>query len=253
MEAVATTGVAGGQTRRGSRGMPGGLSFRPSVEPRRGQRAADFREDPADPACRGSAGDCPHSRRRQIVLRTLMVWLSCLLLLTSCAVALDGRAAVQAAADEARQSFLDCRVRSGPEVKLVKPFADGVIGLYTFECDGDGPPMTESGIVYVRQRGLRWISDGGAGGMRPSANFPLVDVISGGGGRDDAQWTYAGGLVRDPAVRKVAVSYADGVREVVPVENGAYLAARDNAQPVTKVEALDEHGRFLYDPYRFVP
>ena len=55
-------------------------------------------------------------------------------------------------------------------------------------------------------------------------------------------------LISDPAVRAVAVTFVPGVRRVVPVEHGAYLAVIAPAMRtiLVDIEALDEHGAVLY-------
>jgi hypothetical protein len=178
------------------------------------------------------------------------------LLLIGCTVTLDSRTAVQAEANHAAHRTPGCQVLSEPAVKVIKPFAAGIVALYTYDCAerDTGLRFTLSGIVALQRDGLGWsAAGGGASGLGPTGAVPPVEVSTGGGDRESAQWTYVGGLVHDPAVRTVAVTFQDRTHEIVPVENGAYLAARSSGQPLHTVDALDAQARILYTVSRVAP
>jgi hypothetical protein len=141
---------------------------------------------------------------------------------------------------------------AGPDIRLARPIRGGSAVLYTYETDDAGQRLRWTSVAFVERRLWTWFNVGGGGGGTPvtQAEQP-VEFGEGSGGSAGAMYRYAYGLVNDPAVTQVAVTFADGAREVVPVENGAYLVVRQSVLPggavgSARIDALDAQGTILH-------
>ncbi|WP_029214562.1 hypothetical protein [Kallotenue papyrolyticum] len=167
------------------------------------------------------------------------------------------------AAVEGSIQRLPQRVLAGPAIRLMRPVEDGAVVLFTYTTEEQGQRMRWSAVQIVQRRLGMWRSvAGGGGGTSDQAPLQPIEYGIGSGGSAAQQYLYAYGLVNDPAVLQIAVTFPDGRREVVPVENGAYLAIRrleaGQAQPGqifaagngpqhgVRIEALDAQGKVLY-------
>ena len=83
--------------------------------------------------------------------------------------------------------------------------------------------------------------------MHPvSEPLPPVQFLTGAYFTEEWLLTFAGGLVTDPLVHEVSVTFSDGSQQVVRVERGAYVAVKLDVRGVRRVEALDAQGQILY-------
>ena len=161
------------------------------------------------------------------------------------------RAATQASqvvegADEGNTAI---RAVTAPRIWITEPFADGVIIVATYEAEANGHLVDVSAVWYLRHQAAGWFFSGGAtrtqlkGKPKPALEFLRGNSDTGG------HRAYAGGLVHDPTIRQVAITYRIGnqeIREVVPVQHGGYVSAKLGAIFVIQVDALDEQGNILY-------
>ena len=54
------------------------------------------------------------------------------------------------------------------------------------------------------------------------------------------------GLVADPAIQRVVVTFSDGSRQVGAVERGAYLVVQAGVACVSRIDALSGKGMILH-------
>ena len=121
--------------------------------------------------------------------------------------------------------------------------------LATYEAEANGHLVDVSAVWYMRHQEPEWLFGGGAtctqlkGKPTPALEFLRGNSDTGG------HRAYVGGVVHDPTIRQVAITYRIGnqdTREVVPVQHGGYASAKLGAISVMQVEALDEQGNILY-------
>ena len=98
-----------------------------------------------------------------------------------------------------------------------------------------------------------WVTSGGGSGCAPvgqTSGQPLdfgQGSNSAGGIPGDPGYTEVNGLIFDPAILAVRVTWEDGQVQQASVANGAYLAARvGEGHRFTLIEALDESGDVVY-------
>jgi len=111
----------------------------------------------------------------------------------------------------------------------------------------DGAQVTATGVYGLKRQGLGWISTGG-GTSVPSSEEPLpaLGYVGTGNGGNNPYSTTAG-FVSDPAITQVAITFADGTRDVVPVVNETYFVVRQgNNATMADIQGLDEHGVVLH-------
>lgn len=187
----------------------------------------------------------------------MMRWLSLitLVLLSGCQVAFPNtnpsypswfaarEAAVTAQAKQAGAQ----RILTKPETWLERPLFGQTVAVVTYQALVAGTPTEVTSLVYVMGRDNQWFPTGGVTQHRSTAGTqPSVEYIAGTITGDAADYGPAGGLVRDPAVHKMVVTFADGMTIETEVENGAYLLGRQGAGVATKVEAVGTDGRVLH-------
>lgn len=131
-----------------------------------------------------------------------------------------------------------------PQIHQTQPFGDGVIAFVTFDALQNQQRQRIQQVMKVRQQGGRWQVESGSSTTVPDTTpGEQLELFYSGVMNGSPAW--AAGLVRDPAITQVAVTFGDGTREVVPVENGAYLLVREGAADVTQAEGMDADGRVL--------
>lgn len=134
------------------------------------------------------------------------------------------------------------------EVRVTQPVTGGLALLMTYNAQRDDQAIAVTEFLYLDQRGPVWYPDGNSYDVRAGAESTPVQFLYGSYviGNDRDRCTFAGGLVTDPAVRRVAVTFDDGSQQVVTVTDSAYLAVQLGVTQVTRIEALDDQGQVLY-------
>ncbi len=185
------------------------------------------------------------------MLKVLAVLL--LILLVGCAPSLPNplalnNATAQAAIENQLHKGFPTQSIGNVVVRRVEQVPDGAVALFTYETENeDGVLVTGVGVHDLKREGLSWISTGG-GTSVPSGTDPLPAIGYMGMGADgNNPYRTTAGFVSDPAVTQVAITFADGGREVVPVENETYFVVRQGANAMAdEIQALDEHGAALH-------
>lgn len=126
-------------------------------------------------------------------------------------------------------------------VLQVQPWQDGRLVLAAYQIQDVNQVQDCVSITQVIQRGTGWDSTGGGAGCWPAgANDMPVDVGGGGlSGSDRQPLKYYYGLVYDPNISTVEVSWDDGEVQSVPVVNSSYLLARNGNPEALQVRALN--------------
>lgn len=137
-----------------------------------------------------------------------------------------------------------------PTIRITRPLGDDTALLMTYTAYTDDQYVAVSEFLYLDRRGPVWYPDGNVYDIRPvDEPAPPMQFLYGSyvvvDGRDHC--SFAGGLVTDPAMRTVAVTFSDGTHQVMAVEQGAYLVVQCGGAGVTRIEAWDEHGGVLHD------
>lgn len=123
------------------------------------------------------------------------------------------------------------------------------MALITYDAEHQGAPARVTAAWHLQRAGVGWADGGGMTDIVPAAIPPAAIEFVAGESEPIGLFAYAGGLVRDPAITQVAVTFLSdaGVPErvVVAVEQGTYLVAKEGADIVGQVEALDSTGRVV--------
>jgi hypothetical protein len=183
------------------------------------------------------------------VLHYVRVGLSVVLatVLVGCGLPFGGSLTVDQAIQEALSHDPTMPVLSELEIRVARQLPDATAVLFTYESEQDGEQVLVESSMLLERGGFGWFP-GSSSSTWYSVNEPLPPISFGAGstGGDGKSYANASGLVTDPAVHEVAVTFSDGSREVSLVENGAYLVAKAGSMTVTKVEALDVQGNVLH-------
>lgn len=137
-------------------------------------------------------------------------------------------------------------ILAGPDIRLIKQTPVGTAVLYTYQSEQDGQKIQWSSINFCERKGTGWMCKGSSGSGTEIGQAPAPIEFGIGASLMDQEYAYVSGLVADPAITRVAVTFDDDTREVVPVENGAYVAVRQGIAGVTKIEALDANGTVIH-------
>jgi hypothetical protein len=142
-----------------------------------------------------------------------------------------------------------------PTIRRQVALKSGVALLYTYETLRDQQRVTITRFSYLDWRDPVWYPDGDqAASQPPAAPLPPLQMLSGtfvvNGGPDTPEKpdsvTFAGGLVHDPTIGQVRVTFSDGSHQIASIEQGAYLAAKLDVERVLRIEALDQWGRLVH-------
>jgi len=188
-----------------------------------------------------------------------LLWISLIgggLLLASCAPTFGEAVTQQGLLDQASQALTmggTLQATSQPQMHATTPAPGGTVALVTYDAEHNHAPARVLAVHYVKRVGLGW-ADGGGGFDLSAANVPLAPLEFVSGQSDPAgAFSYAGGLVHDPAITQVALTvHVDDTqppkRVIVPVHEGAYIVVVDGALQVSPlVEGLDSTGRVVHD------
>ncbi len=138
---------------------------------------------------------------------------------------------------------------SSPDIRVTIPVSGGIALLMTYYAQPDDQPLAVTEFLYLDRRAMSWYPDGNAHDFRPAGDPPPpIQFLYGSYviGNERDRCTFAGGLVTDPRVREVRVTFSDGSRQEIGVERGAYLAVQLGVERVNRVEAMDDKGRVLH-------
>jgi len=176
-----------------------------------------------------------------------------LILLVGCAPSLPNPLALdpttaQAAIEDLLHRTFPAQPIANVTVRRVESVPDGAVPLFTYETkDEVGVSVTTTGAHKLKREGLEWISTGGSTSV-PSAAGPLPELnYVGTSSEGNNPYSATAGFVSDPAVRQVAITFADGARQLVPVENETYFVVRQGANAMADtIQGLDERGAVLH-------
>jgi hypothetical protein len=110
-------------------------------------------------------------------------------------------------------------------------------------------------MYEVRRTALGWMTVSGGTGCGPiGGNRSALDVSSGGAHQsNESASSHVTGLVREPLITFVEVTWADGEVQQVPVVNGSYLAWREGVSNPVKILGLDAEDQVIYTWETSVP
>jgi hypothetical protein len=172
-----------------------------------------------------------------------------LLLLPSCSPLLNftpERAAVQEALN-----FSEPNLPVDPDsVQVLQTQEQGemTIVLVAFQRGrGTGMPDECLAIYEVRRSALGWMTGSGGTGCGPiGGDGRALEVSSGAHRSNESASSHATGLVRDPLIASVEVTWEDGEVQQVPVVNNSYLAWREGVSDPVQILGLDAGGQVIY-------
>lgn len=175
------------------------------------------------------------------------------LLLVGCTPPIGEGVTLQRVADQASKNFTmgrQLKATSQPQIHATTSVSGGKLVLASYEAEQHGTLARVTMVQYMQRTGLGWTAGSGGFDVVPLAEGAApIDFILGSGDPQGA-FAYAGGLVRDPSVVEVAVTFVHAtepsVRVVVPVQEGTYLASQEGMLTADQIEALDATGRVLY-------
>jgi len=182
-------------------------------------------------------------------VRHLTIFLCSLLLLSACSQMLNftpERAAIQ---EVLRSSEANLPV-DPDSVQVLQTLAQGenTLVLVAFQRERATALPDECLFMYEMHRSvLGWVAGSGGGGCGPigGGGQPL-DVGSGAHRSDELASSHVTGLVRDPLIASVEVTWDDGEVQQVPVVNGSYLAWREGVSSPVQVSGLDAQDQVIY-------
>jgi hypothetical protein len=125
---------------------------------------------------------------------------------------------------------------------------DSTLVLVKF-LQSQGPEQQECLFLYQMRRGpAGWQSDGGGGACSPTGGVQEPVEISAGtqSGSDRPPLSEVDGLIRDPRIVTIEVTWDDGEVQQVPVINGSYLAWREALSSPLIVRGLAEQGEVVF-------
>lgn len=175
-------------------------------------------------------------------------------LLVRCGQPVPSRAprTVQQAIKESLSHNPTMPLLSEPEIKVSRSLPGATAVLVTYETHFAGARSADARVLMVEsmvlgQQGRDWFVSSSKGTSYPiDAPLPPISFGGSGGGGLEPLVAQASGIVTDPTVQHIAVTFSDGTRDVVPVEHGTYLVVKQGAMSPTLVEALDVQGSVLY-------
>ena len=146
-------------------------------------------------------------------------------------------AAVEAAV---RESTFQGPLVTAPELRLSQLLPGRAIALVTYTYAAQTTNVKYTALMIFKWSELGWSpeSSGGSGQSIAQPDPPVDFHATCNSDGNGTRLAVAHGLVADPAIDHVAVTFTDGSRREVPVEHRAYLAAQPGAECVTKIEAL---------------
>ncbi|MEJ2266559.1 MAG: hypothetical protein P8X95_24190 [Anaerolineales bacterium] len=180
------------------------------------------------------------SRARKNVLQNPWVLIALMLLLAACGPVLaftPERAVVQ----DLMTSNAGQIIPNSIQVLQVQPWLDGRLVLSAYQTQDANRKMDCVSLTQVVQRRTGWVPvSGGAGCQSGSTNTQPIDINGGGvSGGDRQPLKYYYGLVYDPNIATVEVSWDDGEVQSILVENGSYLLVRNGNPEALQVRALN--------------
>lgn len=179
-----------------------------------------------------------------------IVGLLAMLLLAGCGLPFGvGRTMQDEITENVHQLKMHQDVLTDPVIKITHSLPGVAVALATYEANIDGEHVLVVHTTSLERQGWGWFASGSSSRWFP-VDEPLPLFFAGGGNNgmsgDPTAHVEASGLVNDPAVREVVVTLSDSTRNVVPVEDGAFLFAKMGSIMPTKVEALDKQGNVLH-------
>lgn len=181
-------------------------------------------------------------------MRRRLGWLVLVALLCQgCSLSDGSHVTIEGALTETLAGFSSRRALTEPQVLITRQMPSATLALYTFESD-QGPNTERSravGVMAMQRSRLGW-STTGEGSLTAAPVAQPQQPVQFVTGTVKDEYSFAYGLVSDPAVREVLVTFADGSNETVAVEAGAYLAIKVPAVEVARIEARDAAGQVLY-------
>ena len=189
--------------------------------------------------CRNGAGKVQNMYRRIALILALSV-------LTGCALWSSPQRVSIERALRAQDGLAQATVRATHDLP------DGAVLMYvtvggqdgtlpTLECDAYA--YREAGVWVVQTRGC-----GGRGANVPQGSFEVSasGVTQFGAVDNPISYNMTYGLVTDPAISQVTVTFADVEQHSVPHNTGAYLVVIQSDSPGRCIEAKDAAGKVLY-------
>jgi hypothetical protein len=119
-----------------------------------------------------------------------------------------------------------------------------------FEAIREGGQRQECLFVYETHRRWGWWTIGGAGGgcgpVGGSGTAIQVSWGRQGAGLSRPALSHVDGLVYDPSVTTIEVTWSDGEEQQVEATNGGYLVLRGGSYVPSQVRALNATGEVVY-------
>jgi hypothetical protein len=177
-------------------------------------------------------------------------WVICVgLLLQGCGWPLVGAPPLeQAVAAAVRERAAQGPLLTPPEVRLSRRLRDQMVVLVTYTYAARETAVKYAALLVFQRVGGGWqlASWGGSGHSVAQPDPPIEFHGSCGSMAGESSLAEGYGLVADPAIQRVVVTFSDGSRQVGTVERGAYLVVQAGVACVTRIDALSGAGTILH-------
>jgi hypothetical protein len=128
-----------------------------------------------------------------------------------------------------------------------------VLVQYIATRHGNGVENCEVVLETEKDQAIRWNTGSGMCHKinDPNETTPItVGSTRGGSTPQDPGYTTVYGMIRDPQITQIVVTWEDGNVQPVEVQESAYMAAREGELDMKKVEAFNGQNELVYTTER---
>jgi hypothetical protein len=135
-------------------------------------------------------------------------------------------------------------------VLQMQEFDPGFIVLATFLATAEGGQMSECLAMFYAEKAVEgWDAHSRGSSCWPAElvqEEPPLQVIRGQSRSGDQSSSDASGLVYDPEITTIQLTWDDGENQELEVIKGSFLSVRAGQHELQTVNALDESGQVVY-------
>ena len=135
-------------------------------------------------------------------------------------------------------------------VLQMQEFDPGIMVLATYLTTTEGSQMSECLALFHAQKGAEgWNARSQGSGCWPAELIeeePPIQVIRGQRSSGNQSSSDVSGLVMDPEIKTIQITWQDGESQVLEVVKGSFLSVRSGLHDLQTIDALNEAGELVY-------
>lgn len=135
-------------------------------------------------------------------------------------------------------------------VLQMKEFDPGFIVLATYLATAEGGQMSECLAMFYAEKAVEgWDAHSRGSSCWPAElvqEEPPIQVIRGQSRSGDQSSSDASGLIYDPEIKTLQLTWDDGESQTLEVIKGSFLSVRAGLHELQTVNALNESGQIVY-------